>query len=340
MRRLMDWLRKGCSSSIQHMTYTSNLTSRLAGDIVYAAEILPRHPTMTTQTGIRWLHAAALGALLVTTPFWARAGVLGAVGGFAKEKAVDLVKDKAGEFAKERLGSKESTAPVALPGGGTFAECAELFPGGVPIDIKAVHSQWKPRALCSGSYAVVYSGLSKTPLIVVERLSRAQLADALDEQRTNEFYADPRVPRAERAELSDYAGTGYDRGHIAPAGDMPDQTAMAQSFALSNIVPQDPVNNRKGGAWFKVESDTRKFARRAEGYVYVFSGPLFDGKAKTVGKNAVWVPTRLFKMVYDEASGRSWAHLIPNTAEAQPGKPVDYATFVKETGWRTLPPKH
>lgn len=284
-----------------------------------------------------WLHATALAILLATTPFWVRAGVLSHVGGFVKDKAAE----KAGDFAKDRLGlGGGDAAPVALPAAGSFAACANLFPGGIPVDIAAVNPQWKPRALCSGHYAVVYSGLSKTPLLVVERLSRAQLADALDEQRTNVFYGDPRLPRAERAELKDYEGSGYDRGHIAPAGDMPDQTAMAQSFVLSNIVPQDPVNNRKGGAWFKVESDTRKFARRASGYVYVFSGPLFQGKPKTIGSSRVWVPTTLFKMVYDEASGRSWAHLIPNTAEAVVGKPVDYDTFVKETGWRALPPKH
>lgn len=109
---------------------------------------------------------------------------------------------------------------------------------------------------------------------------------------------------------------------------------MAQSFALSNMVPQDPTNNRK--IWAKLEADTRKFAQRARGNVYVFSGPLFNEGHLKIGRGQVWVPTHLFKLVYDETSGRSWAHIIPNTADATIGRPVTYAEFVKATGWHLL----
>ena len=288
---------------------------------------------MTRHIDSRWLQAAALGVLLVTAPFCARAGLVGSV--------IERLAEHGAHDAVKKAFDREAPPPVALPKGGSFAQCARLFPGGVPINIKSVDARWKPHALCSGSYAVVYSGLTKTPLIVVERLTRDQLADALNEERTNQFYADPRVPTNERAALDDYARPGqgsarYDRGHMAPAGNMPDQLAMAQSFALSNIIPQDAANNRKGGAWFKVEADTRKFARRATGNVYVFSGPLFRGHQLTIGQNQVWVPSAMFKMVYDEAGNRSWAHIIPNTASAVVGAPIDYPSFVRETGWRPL----
>jgi endonuclease G len=172
--------------------------------------------------------------------------------------------------------------------------------------------------------------------VVIERLSRRQLNDALDEQRTDEFFADPRLPGRDRAELEDYRGSGFDRGHLAPAGDQPNQTSMAQSFALSNIVPQDPENNRK--AWAKIESDVRKYARRASGNVFVYSGPMFREPRRTIGRNAVWVPSHLFKLVYDEATGRSWAYILANTANARVEAPIGYAEFVKSTGWQLLPP--
>jgi endonuclease G len=107
----------------------------------------------------------------------------------------------------------------------------------------------KPMALCSDHFAVLYSQTSKTPLVVVERLNTALLQDAKGEQRTNKFYADPRVPIGGRAALSDYRGQlpAVDRGHQAPAANAPNQQAMARRFA-SNMVQQDPVNNRRSGA--------------------------------------------------------------------------------------------
>jgi len=216
----------------------------------------------------------------------------------------------------------------------TFDGCKDLFPGGRPIPLTTVSADWMPRGLCSDGFAVLYSGRSKTPLVVVERLNRQQVDDA-DEERTNRFYPDPRLPAAERAYLEDYKGSGYDRGHMAAAGNAPTPNAMAQTFALTNMVPQDPTHNRR--VWSKLESDTRKYARRAQGDVYVFTGPLFDDGHQTIGRNKVWVPSRIFKLIYDQSTGRAWAHVLPNTADAQIGKPIDYPSFVRETSWELLP---
>ena len=215
----------------------------------------------------------------------------------------------------------------------TFDGCKQLFPGSRPIPLTVVSADWMPRGLCSNSFAVLYSGKSKTPLVVVERLNRDQIDDA-DEKRTNEFFPDPRLPATERAYLDDYKGSGYDRGHMAPAGDAPTPTSMAQSFALSNMVPQNATHNRK--VWSKLEADTRKYARRAQGDVFVFTGPLFDPGHATIGRNKVWVPTRIFKLVYDQVTGRAWAHVLPNSSGAQLGAPMDYASFVRATGWELL----
>ncbi|QDG56079.1 DNA/RNA non-specific endonuclease [Pseudomonas sp. NIBRBAC000502773] len=217
----------------------------------------------------------------------------------------------------------------------SFDGCADLFPGAAPIKTATVPASMKPLALCSETFAVLYSQTSKTPLVVVERLNTRQLKNAKGEERTNQFYADPRIPKSGRAELSDYRSQhpAMDRGHQAPAADAPNARAMAQSFALSNMVPQDPTNNRK--IWSKVEADVRKFAVRAGGDVYVFTGPLFDPGYSTIGANQVWVPTRLFKLVYDASSQRAWAYVLPNT-ETRIQKPMDYDTFVKSTGLKLL----
>ena len=217
----------------------------------------------------------------------------------------------------------------------SFDGCADLFPAAKPINTATVPAGMRPLALCSDNFAVLYSQTSKTPLVVVERLNAEQLQDAKGEERTNLFYPDPRIPKDGRAELSDYHSQhpAVDRGHQSPAADAPNAHAMAQSFALSNMVPQDPTNNRK--IWSKVEADVRKFAKRAGGDVFVFTGPLFDPGYGTIGDNQVWVPTRLFKLVYDASSKRAWAYVLPN-AQTRIQRPMDYDAFVKSTGLKLL----
>ena len=117
--------------------------------------------------------------------------------------------------------------------------------------------------------------------------------------------------------------------------DMPTPNAMRQSFTLSNAVPQN--RNQNSGSWLKIEKDTRAYVMRAVSDVYVITAPVFEEDGKTIGANQVRVPTHLFKLVYDQASGRSWAYILDNTATAIINPPMDYAQFVKTTGWQLLP---
>ncbi|PLP99447.1 DNA/RNA non-specific endonuclease [Cupriavidus pauculus] len=215
-----------------------------------------------------------------------------------------------------------------------FSQCRQLFVNSAPPKV-AANPAMKLRPLCYDAFAVLHSGRSKTPVYVAERLSRAQLVDARDEKRTDQFFADARLPRAERAELDDYKGSGYDRGHLAPAGDQPTAQAMAQSFSLANMTPQAPKNNRE--AWNSIESATRKYVMRAKGDVYVISGPVFGDRPDTIGQGRVWVPEHYFKLVYDQTTNRAWAHWIANTNEAHPSKPISYRELTKRTGVEFLP---
>lgn len=273
---------------------------------------------------------------------------VGVVGGVAAGAAVNA----AARTFEQRQGASSPAGTVLVPGRDAplapnaadgFAACPQLFPERRPLDLTKLDPKWRAVALCSNHFAVVYSASSKTPVVVVERLNKALLADAHGEERTNDFYADPRLAVGARAELVDFRQAGpdgrrFDRGHLANAADQPDRESMIQSFALSNMVPQDPVNNRQGGSWFKAEQDTRKYARRADGDVFVFSGPLFRGTVQTLGPNQVWIPSHLFKLVVDATTKRSWAYIVSNTAEVQLAPPVDYAEFVRQTGWQFLGP--
>lgn len=223
-----------------------------------------------------------------------------------------------------------------------FSSCPQHFPTAPPVITGPAL-----RELCFDAFVVLHSGVSKTPVYSVEKLTPETLALAAGEPRTNRFFADARLPSAERATLEDYAYSGYDRGHMSPAGDMPNAQAMAQSFSLANMVPQAPENNR--GVWAKsVELATRKYVQRAGHSVFVFTGPVYVNgatwvpplpearPAQTLGPNHVWVPTYLFKLVYDPTANRAWAYWVENTAAAKAGPPISYDELTKRLGVKLL----
>lgn len=215
-----------------------------------------------------------------------------------------------------------------------FADCPAFFIAGhVPAPAPAPHLG-KLRALCYEAFAVLHNGESKTPVYVVQRLNRAAIDDA-DEKRGKKFFADARLPRSERAELGDYKRSGYSRGHMAPAGDMPTPQAMAQSFSLANMVPQAIKHN--GGPWAKIEQDTRRYAHRAQGDVFVFTGPVFKADSATIGDGQVRVPSHLYKLVYDATTHRSWAYWQANDDAERVSKPISYEELVQRTGIDFLP---
>ena len=224
-------------------------------------------------------------------------------------------------------------SPLASADSNDFEQCRKMFADQDPPVVLQPEAKGT-RALCFTAFAVLHSGQSRTPLYVAERLNRKTL-QAAHEKRKDEFFADARLPRSERAELDDYNGSGYDRGHMAPAADMTTPEAMAQSFSLANMVPQAPLNNRK--AWAKIEKDTRKYVLRAKGDVYVITGPVFDAVPSTIGSNHVWVPKHLFKLVYDPSANKAWAHWIDNKDAAMTNKPISYTELVKRTGISFLP---
>ena len=224
-------------------------------------------------------------------------------------------------------------SPDPVPDPLTFGDCLSEFPNNTPPVVDVALGQ--QRDLCFDSFAVLHSGESKTPLFVAEHLNRDRLLDAADEERTDYFYAEARLPSAERAQLSDYAGSGYDRGHMAPAADMPNPNAMAQSFSLANIVPQDPTLNR--GLWAEIEDHTRDYVWDWDAEVYVFTGPVFIDPITTIGTSPVYIPNHIYKLVYDSERNQAWAYWVDNLDEEDRADRISYETLVERTGIDFLP---
>jgi len=135
-------------------------------------------------------------------------------------------------------------------------------------------------------------------------------------ERTDKFISDPKV-KTGTASNTDYEGSGYDRGHLAPASDMGwSSTTMAESFFYSNITPQTPSFNR--GIWKKLEELVRTWAIENNA-VYVVTGPVLTNGLQTIGPNKVSVPNYYYKVVLDyrEPNIKGIGFILPNNGSKE-----------------------
>lgn len=154
-----------------------------------------------------------------------------------------------------------------------------------------------------------------TPDALVEQWSRHQRF----------FHRDRELPPAQRVENRDYEGSGYDRGHMAPAGDFKHSLpALRATFVISNMAPQTAALNR--GLWRKLEHSLRKALPRAKGML-IYTGNLFLDESggpvapsRRIGLHRVAVPTHCFKIaLFDQVDGTVtvFAFIMANTHEPE-----------------------
>ena len=153
--------------------------------------------------------------------------------------------------------------------------------------------------------------------------------------RSNKFHEDKKISTGS-AVTSDYTGTGYDRGHLAPAADLEwSVESMEDSFLMSNMTPQAPELNR--GIWKKLEEQVRKWADQF-GELVVVAGPVLEKEAeayKAIGKNKVRVPEYFYKVILTEKDGNRIAlgFIFPN--QNCEGDLFDYLVSIDEIEKRT-----
>lgn len=157
-------------------------------------------------------------------------------------------------------------------------------------------------------FCIGFSRKHRQPLWVQYRLLAAEVENKVVE-RSNNFHKDRVIP--ESPTHKDYAKTGYDRGHMAPAGDMRwSPEAMSDSFLMTNMSPQHPRCNR--ATWKYLEEQIREWAKN-EKELYVICGPIFAEKPITICNGTIPVPLAYFKVVYDVTPPEKMiAFIIPN----------------------------
>ena len=149
-------------------------------------------------------------------------------------------------------------------------------------------------------------------------------------ERTDNFRQDPQL-KGRDASLLDYYRSGYDRGHMVPAGDMTfDMTSMSESFYMVNISPQNPYLNR--GGWKKLESKIREWVYEFDSIVIItgiikgekagydkFGNLIMDPKDYIIDyAGTVPVPGYMYKVFIDLQRKKSIAFVIPNQKITKP----------------------
>lgn len=216
--------------------------------------------------------------------------------------------------------------------------CNALVPWGAPaIQNPGLLSSVIP--ICRTQYTLVFNPTTRTPVWVAEYITLKMITG--HEPRSAKFFEDPALPPAARSHMKDYSHSGYDMGHMAPAGDfVGDAQQILESFYLSNIVPQVGKDFNRG-VWMRLEQWVRKCVRQ-RGPLLVVTGPIYaNGQplewipkkdetasetkrtVRKAGYQRVAVPTHLFKVITDPRRMESVAFVMPN--QAHPRK--DYAEF-------------
>ena len=174
----------------------------------------------------------------------------------------------------------------------TETSVSRPIPSGKDLEIPVSSVPRQEQIIHHNGYTVSYNKDLKIPNWVSYELTRQETKGK--EKRSDNFIADPLV-KGTIATNADYARSGYDKGHMAPAADMKwSPEVMKESFYFSNMCPQRPQLNRRG--WKNLEEKIRDWAI-ADSAVIVICGPIIERESKTIGKNKVAVPQQFFKVV-------------------------------------------
>ncbi|MBA4321933.1 MAG: DNA/RNA endonuclease [Odoribacter sp.] len=173
-------------------------------------------------------------------------------------------------------------------------------------------------------FTISYNEDNEQPAWVAYILTKTEV-QSRNAERSENFRSDKNISTGS-ATLKDYSGSGYDRGHMAPAADMKwSPMAMSESFLLSNMSPQEQGFNR--GIWSRLETKVRDWAVMNDS-ILVITGPVLKGINKYIGENRVGVPDYYFKVIADISapSYKVIAFLLENRSST--GDIMNYAVTI------------
>ncbi len=164
------------------------------------------------------------------------------------------------------------------------------------------------------AYTLSYSEKHEQAEWVAYELKKSDLSNNNFERP---YFNEDKSVKTRSADWRNYKNSGYDRGHLCPAGDRRySDEAYNETFLTSNISPQDHEFN--AGIWNRLEQKVRFWAEKYDG-VYVVTGGILKGNLKSIGEENVSVPNEFYKIVVDVTDGKykAIAFIIPNKASSK-----------------------
>jgi endonuclease G, mitochondrial len=201
---------------------------------------------------------------------------------------------------------------VLIPIGCNASNCPELYPNSQPITVANTVE------LCNTFYVSLYDKQKQKVILVSEHLKHDGVGDAI---RDNEFHSDPRI--GFKPNPSQYANTGYDRGHMAPAGDAANAKEMHETFLMTNMTPQVPSLNRE--SWRALEERVRKIFSETKSDMYVITIAVYaDNKVM----NGIPVPTAYWKVVMANSLAKYYYAINTSNSKVTENAPVPLSSLL------------
>jgi endonuclease G, mitochondrial len=180
-------------------------------------------------------------------------------------------------------------------------------------------------------YSVIFSYTYDLPRYTFNLLTVDQLttnSTRLQAKRSSSFFPTSLPNGTLSATDADYSKSGYDRGHMVPAGDFVwNKELKDETFFYTNVNPQIPVLNR--GIWANLENRIRDKVLKYSENAYVVTGVVFNSSyTERIGINGLHVPVAFFKIVYFDKRKTMFSFMFDNTVDQYVGDITDYQVTV------------
>lgn len=194
----------------------------------------------------------------------------------------------------------------------------------------AFESDSVERFIVYRGFIVQYNYEKKAPNYTIHVIKADELTsfDVAARRRSN-FFVDDNILGNQSALNADYRGSGFDRGHMVPAGDFSwNQLLKFETFVLTNIIPQSPNLNR--GIWRGLEDLIRNLTTSMDTRTVIITGAIYAEENGLIGRNSVGIPVFCYKSIFLSESNQMFSFIFPNNHTVQYEDLSNYQTSVDQ----------